>query len=568
MFRVPLNIFDNCLDNDFVAFFHGGKKIKFSEFAIDVARYARLFSKINSTDVVLFIPENIYLFYVCFMALLQSGHDIILPASLTVQNIPGLLEKTNILVTDLTKTIDGFEIVDLDKVDENVGANFNFVSMDNRILYFFTSGSTGTPKCIRKTFNMISAEIQMHNSMHDDILTQSPVFVASVMPYHMYGLLWQFLLPLASGCSADLDVIFTPEEVQAKQAIYEKIVFITTPSFLDSITRYNGQYSFANNCIYILSSGSLLRPETSQSAMNMFGVSPFEVFGSTETGGVASRQQINGPFWHVFKPVNAHVDEMGRIVVASDFCCSVPYQMSDGVEFIDNKTFLLKGRADRLVKIAEERVSLIEVESAVEAFEFVSCCYVCAMDWNNRTILGCVLTLTDKGKDFIVLHGRHEFITQLKKHLGQYFKPVIIPRKFRIVNNLPMNRQGKIQRDSVMCLLSSNVVEPIMQNIEKTDKFLSADLTFLGTSDYFKGHFDGYPILPGVVQMLFVTRFIKDFFNTDIKKYEISKLKYSSLILPDTKIHFELKRVSDTEFTFEYANGEKKCSSGKLVIKE
>ena len=93
-------------------------------------------------------------------------------------------------------------------------------------------------------------------------------------------------------------------------------------------------------------------------------------------------------------------------------------------------------------------------------------------------------------------------------------------------------------------------------------------MTFLGTSDYFKGHFDGYPILPGVVQMLFVTRFIKDFFNTDIKKYEISKLKYSSLILPDTKIHFELKRVSDTEFTFEYANGEKKCSSGKLVIKE
>ena len=46
------------------------------------------------------------------------------------------------------------------------------------------------------------------------------------------------------------------------------------------------------------------------------------------------------------------------------------------------------------------------------------------------------------------------------------------------------------------------------------------------------------------------------------------KLKFSNLVLPDTLVHFELHKLSDTEFSFSYENGDVKYSAGKIIIKE
>ena len=47
----------------------------------------------------------------------------------------------------------------------------------------------------------------------------------------------------------------------------------------------------------------------------------------------------------------------------------------------------------------------------------------------------------------------------------------------------------------------------------------------------------------------------------------LMKLKFSNLILPDTCVHFELTRTEENEFTFNYANKDKKYSVGKILIK-
>ena len=564
MFTTINRLFLDNIDQDRIVFYKTGDVVRFGSYMQDVAKYANHFSKIPESQVVIYIPENLYLFYVCFMAALQAGKDIILPALLTEQNAKPLLDATRFLITDKFSSFDGFNIVNLDCEDN---ANWQFCDMNERILYFFTSGSTGTPKRIKKQFKMLAAEVAFHGNAQKHLIEQNPVVIASVAPYHMYGLLWRFLFPLANGIASDLDIIFTPEELQNKQSLYAKVLFATTPSFLDGITRYQNQYSFKNNCVGIYSSGSLLQTKTSMDAYQMFGVSPFEIFGSTETGGVAGRQQKDGPEWTIFPPVTVSLTENSELLIESDFSCSNPYLMSDIVQKTSDNTFLLKGRGDRMVKIAEERVSLPEMEEKLCEYKYIDKSYVNAVNSKDRNIVCAVITLNDDGKNYIIEKGRHQFIKELKQFLINYFPNVVLPRKIRIVNTIPVNTQGKYIKSDIAAMFESSVAEPIMQNITKTDTEFIADLTFLKDSSYFNGHFPEHPILPGVIQMHFVLCFIKQYFNKEANDYHILKLKFSNLILPDTPVHFELKRDTENEFAFNYSDGNKKYSCGKIVIK-
>ncbi len=563
MFRPINKLFTDTTENKIV-FYNAGQAVDFNTYKNDVAKYANLFSKIPEQMVIMYIPDDLYLFYVCFMAALQSGKDIILPASFTEQNVMPLLEMTHTLITNKFDNFNDFNIVNLN-CENNI--DWQFCDINERFLYFFTSGSTGTPKRIKKQFKMLAAEVAFHAINQKYLIDKNPVMISSVAPSHMYGLLWRFFFPLANDIVTDLDIIFTPEELQQKQSIYDKVLFATTPSFLDGITRYQNQYTFKNNCIGIYSSGSLLQTKTSVDAYQMFGVSPFEIFGSTETGGVASRQQINGPQWTIFSPVTVTLNENNELLIESEFSCDTPYLMSDIVQKTGKNTFLLKGRGDRMVKIAEERVSLPEMEEKLCGYKYIEKSYVTAINSNDRNILCAIITLNNFGKENIIKNGRHQFIKELKQYLLNYFPNVVLPRKIRIVNTIPVNTQGKYIKSDIVAMFESNVAEPIMQNITKTDSSFITDLTFLKDSSYFNGHFPNHPILPGVIQIYFVLSFIKQYFNVETVDYHIVKLKFSNLILPDTPVHFELTRNGDNEFAFNYCDGDKKYSNGKIIIK-
>ena len=529
------NIFS--LDNDAPLFVGGAKNITVAQFTADVARFAKHFSAISSDTVILYIPNNFYLFCVCFFALLQVHKSVALPGLLTAQNAQGFTDLTNVIVTDSSDEYPSFTKVVPNAPDAAV--EWEFTDFSNETVYFFTSGSTGVPKRIKKTIAMLQAEVEYHVQSHTSQIAQSPVVVASIAPHHMYGVLWRVLFPILGKMSVDMDMIFAPEELIEKQSQYDKILFITTPSFLDSITKYGGQYKFAENCIGIFTSGSLLGAKTSESACNMFGVSPFEVFGSTETGGVAYRQQQENTNWTIFDAVKVSVRD-GCMEINSPYAFQNPYLMSDAVDMIDDHHFKLLGRADRIVKIAEERVSLPDMEKWLMDNEYVSRAYCCAMRKGVRDIIGCMLELTNLGAAKIISVGRRVFVDELKKYLAGFVPNVVLPRCVRIVNQIPTNAQGKFVKNEILAMLNSTVAEPIVQNITKADAQIDVDLTFLGDSSYFVGHFPNFPILPGVVQMHFVFRFIKQFFHISASAFDIIKLKFSSLILPDITTHFEL----------------------------
>src|SRR6185295_12825016 len=95
-----------------------------------------------------------------------------------------------------------------------------------------------------------------------------------------------------------------------------------------------------------------------------------EILGATETGGIAWRRQrpeAQRLAWTPFPKVAASAhDTTERLMVASPFVSGAgpasAFIIEDRVQFLPDGRFLLLGRADRTVKVGEQRVSLPEME--------------------------------------------------------------------------------------------------------------------------------------------------------------------------------------------------------------
>ena len=406
---------------------------------------------------------------------------------------------------------------------------------------FHTSGSTGRSKTIVKTFESLAKEVAMHRRHYAEQLgpdsARDVVFLGTVQWDHMYGKLWMDLLPKALGAKADPDVIRTPEELVAKMHAAKRVVLVTTPSFLDRFMAYAGQYDVPRNCAEIVTSGALLSRRVSDGAEKVFGVAPRQIFGSTETGGVAERRFPDESF-RVFAPVRVETEE-GRLAVRSPFSFRRRYVMGDGVDLApDARSFRLLGRLDRLVKINEERVNLAEMEEKVRELGFDDCA-IAKMEGQHGDILGCLL-----------VGGRRLSPLELRQLMLPVFPKGTVPKRFRYAAHLPRNAQGKV------------TAADVVRELERT----RIALRFTGEEHFFQGHFPGAPIMPGVAQLGMAVEHAKKAYAIGGALKEAKKLKFLHIIEPGHDVALLLSRKGENEVAYEFREGESLCSSGTLVF--
>ncbi len=432
---------------------------------------------------------------------------------------------------------------------------------------FHTSGSTATPKRIVKDFSTLAKEVAYHRA-HLACLAKGegrPVFLATIEPQHMYGRLWRELLPAATGCTVDPEVILTPEALLAKMRAAERVFLVTTPSFLERFCRYADQYEVPQNCVEITTSGSLLTAETSAEAKRVFGRAPLEIFGSTETGGVAwRRQDAPNSAWQVFDPVKVRVNEEGRLVVSSPFSVERDFVMGDGAELAaDARSFKLLGRRDRLVKIAEQRVSLPEMEAKMAALDEVKEAALVALDGRYGAELGAVVVLAE-GVD--IAPGKKALALALRQRLLPLFPKGTVPKKYRFVHELPRNAQGKVQAAKLREAFEMNLVEPFVSQVVRTDAAWRAHLVFDADAPYFEGHFPGFAVLPGVVQLGMAHHFAELFLRRAFTLTCVKKMKFTHVIVPGDDVVLSLEKKAEGEIVYEYRKGDAVCASGVLCF--
>ena len=94
-----------------------------------------------------------------------------------------------------------------------------------------------------------------------------------------------------------------------------------------------------------------------------------------------------------------------------------------------------------------------------------------------------------------------------------------------------------------------------------------AEYTFtLEKNEFFKGHFPGAPIMPGVAQLGFAVEGARKSFAIGGALREAKKLKFLHIMEPGHDYALVLSRKGEGEIAYEFREGESLCSSGTLVF--
>lgn len=318
-------------------------------------------------------------------------------------------------------------------------------------LVFFTSGSTGEPKAITKTLLALTNEVTtLHATFGEEL--RNAIFIASVSHLHIYGLLFRLLLPLLVKAGSVRRQIDYPEQlleaVQSLQAdgVEPPLVFISSPSWLSRLDLRLPSCRMQA----VFSSGGPLSATAAQQARRYFGHLPIEVYGSTETGGIGYRQQASADTaWTRFAGVELGKTGDAVSLRSPNLSDASPVVLDDLLEFLPDGRFRLQGRRDRIVKIAEKRVSLTEIERCLEQQPSIRQC-VALPTSGGREGLVCAVVLSDAGELLLARSGQRALIRHWRAALQPRFEAVTIPRQWRILSGIPVNSQSKIDSSRLL----------------------------------------------------------------------------------------------------------------------
>lgn len=429
------------------AFGSSGNKT-WSQFVNDVHLYSLWLSGKPQTRWAICIHDS-YWFSVAFFALSCANKALILLGNHQPEAIRELSSEFDALIFDReifspdSMPIDGVEVFDIESVSIESIPHSKLASeltLDNVKVTLFTSGSSGKPKAIAKTLSHFNHEIAQLEQIWGEKIGCCRV-QSTVSHQHIYGLLFRLLWPICAQRPFARENLDYPEQVISHAD--EKSMLVSSPALLKRLD--SKASASASTYKRVFSSGGPLSLKAATQSKDGLGSLPYEVFGSTETGGIGYRQQHTEMTpWQLFPDVKAKLNAEGCIALQSGHIDPENwYQTSDQCELFEDGSFLLKGRTDRIIKIEEKRVSLVEVEARLQGLEWIEEAAVIAVETSVRLELVVVITLSEHGNEQLCSIGKGQFWINIRKSLRQWLEPIAIPRRYRILDDIPLNSQGK-----------------------------------------------------------------------------------------------------------------------------
>jgi acyl-coenzyme A synthetase/AMP-(fatty) acid ligase len=307
------------------------------------------------------------------------------------------------------------------------------------VLVLYTSGSTGAPKAVDRRLVNIEHELAAFESVWGAMVGTSR-FYSTVSHRHVYGLLFRVLWPLLGERPFATFNLEYPEQLQGE--VGEGNVLISSPALLKRIGHLQPK---SGRWRAVFSSGGVLPVDAAADARRVLGVDTTEILGSTETSGVAWRT-AGTPVFATLPSVEVRASPDELLEVHSPFSGHAGWQvMGDRVAFRGDGGFELLGRADRVAKIEDKRVSLTEIEGLLAAHAYVKDVVVLPLEDGARQRIGAVVELTGAGRAALDELGRTAVGAALKAALRGKIDATALPRMFRFPETMPVDAQGKHQ---------------------------------------------------------------------------------------------------------------------------
>ncbi|WP_413111561.1 AMP-binding protein [Thaumasiovibrio sp. DFM-14] len=380
----------------------------------------------------------------------QVGGCAVFPANHS-QAVVSDLAKDALVLSDYLRSEDTLVIDASLAVEQR--ATLQPVAAVNCSIELQTSGSTGQPKRIQKSLYGLEQEALVLEQTFHTISTSRNVY-ATVSHNHIYGLLFRLIWPLMSERAFDRR-LYRHADIPTANAVW-----VTSPVYWQqmnnqaatSVCAQIEQVDVKSQVPVVFCSGGPLSYALARTAQTQAGALPYEVYGSTETGGIAWRQQQDTTIpWTLFSGLSYQIDH-GRMLLSSPFIEQTPaYLTDDRVEVVTKNQFRLLGRIDRIVKVAEKRISLTQLEKLTESMPGISRCVALMRKTPKRDVVNFVVVADD---GFINRYPTTFALWRaVRKQLSSHVESVALPRKIEVVDSLPQNTQGKIDTAKLMELL-------------------------------------------------------------------------------------------------------------------
>jgi acyl-coenzyme A synthetase/AMP-(fatty) acid ligase len=310
----------------------------------------------------------------------------------------------------------------------------------------FTGGSTAAPRTWSKTIGNLFFEAIYHAQKMQ--VTQQDRFVATVPPCHIYGLLFSVLTPLVAGAGVVEGIPTYPHEIQTAIEKHQATYLVSIPLHYRMAT---GMDLPASSLAGALCSAARLEPEDSRAFYEKTGLGITEIYGSTETGGIATRVCTTAqPHFTPFDYIQWKQTD-GSLAICSDFISPEIaldadgfFVTSDRIRVVGPNAFSLEGRADRIVKVGGKRVDLDEIRMVLLEMPEVS----------DAAVLS-VADSGSRGNEIRALAAAQASAAQIRRHLADRLPGYALPRKIRLTDQIPVSPAGKYDSTQIRKLLDA-----------------------------------------------------------------------------------------------------------------
>jgi acyl-coenzyme A synthetase/AMP-(fatty) acid ligase len=307
----------------------------------------------------------------------------------------------------------------------------------------FTSGSTGKPQPHSCSWSMLSAAGRrsatgIFSRASGETAGSTLNVVATVPPQHMFGLETTVVQPLIGRCAVHVSKPFFPGDVAAVlHSLPAPRALVTTPTHLRALVAANTRMP---ELAFVLSATAPLSNELAAHAESLWRTEVREIYGSTETGAIATRRTTDGDTWTVLPGGCLKfdvADEAGRARFRAGEALP-EVVLHDRLDRINDEHFVLAGRSGDLIKVAGKRASLAELNARLLAIPGVRDGVMLQPQPDGRVAALAVAEIPE---------------AQILAALARNVDEVFLPRPLRLVAALPRDSLGKLPRAQLLAAL-------------------------------------------------------------------------------------------------------------------
>ncbi len=436
---------------DILAYRHG-KPITVAHFLADARRLA---AALPAGRHVLNACGDRYRFAVGMAAALLADKISLLPPTLT----PEMVRQVKAFAPDVFCLSDQPQSIDMPQwawsdapacasatTDAQAGAcDIPQIPAARTAAFVFTSGSTGSPVAHRKSWGGLVQGVRAGATRLGLLDGRRHSIVATVAPQHMFGFESSVLLPLQSGAALNAAHPFYPADIcSALAASPRPRMLVTTPIHLKVLLASGLDIPSPD---LVLSATAPLPPQLALAVEARLQAPLLEIYGSTETGQIASRRTTETAEWALYPGITLKPAQGG--MWASGGHVEQATLLADELELLSAERFLLHGRTADLINIAGKRSSLGYLNHQLNTVPGV--------------IDGAFFMPDDKEADgrnvtrlmaFVVAPGARP--ADLLAALRERIDAIFLPRPLVLLDALPRSGTGKLPRDTLVALAQAH----------------------------------------------------------------------------------------------------------------